>query len=349
MWSGIARLPGGLVALKLVIGGLALLMLPVSLPMLWHPWGPQDTVHAVLYVAPCIAGVVLGIWWILDAKPGLRHAIVFVLWSDVLIVIGLSSLGTAGARILGTTYLAMISMLVAFLLGPRLLLVQSTYVLAVLGVHTAIGILVEGARPIDLYVYLAPTLTMEVGLPAFIQVLVVYTRVGVNRVFTERNRDPVTGGYSRQGLEHATRSLIRTRRPTAAVLAVVDLDGFKQYNDAHGHAAGDRELARTARRLRAALTDALIGRVGGDEFLVIALRPSQAAADEVVNRLRALVAGSGGTSPMIRGSAGVVVVTDPDESLIETWFDVADAALYDAKRDRTRRLVVHGESEDLAG
>ncbi len=345
MWGGIGRLRGGRAALRYVIGGLALMMLPISVPMLWHPWGPPSTVRAVFYLAPSVVGVFLGLWWIRDRNPSLRHAIYFVAASEVLIVIGSSALGNPAARILGMTYLGMIAMLAAFLLGSRWLALHCAYAIAVIVTHIAIAVRIDGMSLVDLYVVIAPVLTVTVGLPAFIQALVVLARIGMSQVFTERNRDPVTGGYSRQGLNLAIRGLIHRERPRVAVVAALDLDGFKQFNDAHGHPEGDRKLAETARRLRAEIPAALVGRVGGDEFVVVALRGRIDEAEVVLERLRRVVGAVPGYDP-INGSAGVVIVDRPDSALIDLARDEADAALYEAKRDRALRIVVR---EGLAG
>ena len=82
--------------------------------------------------------------------------------------------------------------------------------------------------------------------------------------------DPLTGVLSRAALlTEVERLLLRVRPGAGLALLFCDLDGFKQVNDAHGHRAGDVVLAVSARRLLAAVpVGALVGRVGGDEFVV---------------------------------------------------------------------------------
>ncbi|MCW2851732.1 MAG: Diguanylate cyclase protein [Nocardioides sp.] len=84
-------------------------------------------------------------------------------------------------------------------------------------------------------------------------------------------RDPLTGLVDRDVLLSAGHRLLAAG-PVAVVVA--DLDGLKQVNDALGHAAGDRLLVETARRLRSSLSpDAVVARLGGDEFAAVVAAP----------------------------------------------------------------------------
>lgn len=101
--------------------------------------------------------------------------------------------------------------------------------------------------------------------------------------------DPLTGLLNRNGfLTAATRErAIADRTRTPLMLAVLDLDGFKQVNDRFGHAAGDRLLADAAGAWRARLRAGdILARYGGDEFVLLLPATSQAEAGEVLERLR---------------------------------------------------------------
>ncbi len=112
------------------------------------------------------------------------------------------------------------------------------------------------------------------------------------------HHDELTGLPNRAHLlEHLALELRRARRSGTSVAAVMlDLNGFKAVNDGLGHAAGDEALAWAARRLRSAVRAGdLLGRLGGDEFLVVLAGlpptdrgPSDGAptADETVDRVR---------------------------------------------------------------
>ena len=87
-------------------------------------------------------------------------------------------------------------------------------------------------------------------------------------------RDRLTGAFNRHGVEERIPDLLalaaRHQQPVFAVFA--DVDGLKAVNDTHGHAVGDAVLVATADAIRSALraTD-LVGRWGGDEFVVLGM------------------------------------------------------------------------------
>lgn len=90
---------------------------------------------------------------------------------------------------------------------------------------------------------------------------------------TYATRDPLTGLYNRRGmlahLEHWLYWSHRYRRPLMVLL--VDIDRFKEINDSHGHAAGDRILADVARALESSTRESdFVARYGGDEFAIVA-------------------------------------------------------------------------------
>ena len=127
-----------------------------------------------------------------------------------------------------------------------------------------------------------------------------------------------------------------------ALSAPHDLDGFKQVNDRHGHAVGDRLLVRTAERLTARLRRRdLLARLGGDEFLVVlcGLSPSTArveahrVADALVTALSAPLALDDRTV-QVGVSVGVSVFPE-DAPDLRGLLHVADLRMYDAKRTAT--------------
>jgi diguanylate cyclase (GGDEF)-like protein len=98
--------------------------------------------------------------------------------------------------------------------------------------------------------------------------------------------DPLTGLYNRRYIKEVLKIILETARRTTQPLFVilVDLDGFKSINDEQGHVRGDRVLCDAAQALKSALRlSDVLGRHGGDEFIVVGLA-DRASAMLLVDR-----------------------------------------------------------------
>ncbi len=149
------------------------------------------------------------------------------------------------------------------------------------------------------------------------------------------NTDPLTGAGNRRYLEEQlAREIARSERMGEPLsLAFMDLDFFKRYNDAHGHAAGDALLQDMVRAWRSILrpTDVL-ARFGGEEFVVVLPHASMSRAIGVLERLRAAV-------PYGQScSAGLTECRPGDNA--DTLLRRADRALYSARNDGRDRIEV---------
>ena len=154
--------------------------------------------------------------------------------------------------------------------------------------------------------------------------------------------DALTGLYNRRHLMGTLASEVqrsrRLRRSFTVLLA--DVDQFKQYNDTHGHLAGDTALVKIAEVFRQT-TRAVdcVARYGGEEFVVMLLECSLSTAAIVAERVRARVAqqelGAGRLTVSI-GLAEYPEGGDTPEDLIAT----ADAAMYRAKGAGRNQVVV---------
>jgi diguanylate cyclase (GGDEF)-like protein/PAS domain S-box-containing protein len=151
--------------------------------------------------------------------------------------------------------------------------------------------------------------------------------------------DQLTGCHNRESiLTTLDATLARTEGPDAGTAAIfVDLDRFKPVNDRFGHAAGDRLLEAVAARLREAVrVGDLVGRVGGDEFLVVCpdvTDPNRAleVGERIASALREPVdVGAGTVVPS--GSIGVAW-SPRGHADADALVAVADAAMYESKRD----------------
>jgi diguanylate cyclase (GGDEF)-like protein/PAS domain S-box-containing protein len=187
--------------------------------------------------------------------------------------------------------------------------------------------------------------------------------IAVLREVTERKRlersfahqalhDPLTG-LANRALFHAELRRMRARAErdgTALAVLLVDLDRFKQVNDTHGHAVGDRLLVEVARRLQAVVREGdLVARLGGDEFAVLA--PGRCAtaafgalAQRVVEELRKPIRDGKAT---LEPSASVGLTVFPDDTGDgEGLLLNADRALYAAKALGRNAWSAHRPSVD---
>ena len=147
------------------------------------------------------------------------------------------------------------------------------------------------------------------------------------RVQLQASHDPLTGLLNRRSLEEAVSRLAAD--DTAYAVAFADLDHFKLLNDVHGHDAGDRALRAFAATLSARLRpDDLVGRWGGEEFVVVLPGCKQQQAVEAMNRVREQLALEAleGSSVAVTVSVGVAV-RDPAE-LFDQAVARADQALH---------------------
>jgi len=147
------------------------------------------------------------------------------------------------------------------------------------------------------------------------------------------NRIELTGR-----LLEAISAAARTGRPGAVLF--VDLDGFKDVNDQHGHLIGDQALTVVAARLTAAVRlGDMVARLGGDEFLIVADDLTSAGAAELADRLARAVAAPinvpGSDTLTLTVSIGHTPIP-PEHSDPNELIAAADHAMYTAKHDRRR-------------
>lgn len=166
------------------------------------------------------------------------------------------------------------------------------------------------------------------------------------RLEDQAHRDPLTGLPNRRGIIAALEAALpragdRRAAPADPVtILLVDLNGFKAANDRYGHAVGDLLLMELASLLAASVRAGdTVGRLGGDEFLIVMPGADGEAAAGVVERLTAAIAvhsfpiigGDGADAPELGYSLGLA--TAPDDGLdAEALLLVADRAMYRAKR-----------------
>lgn len=187
-------------------------------------------------------------------------------------------------------------------------------------------------------------LSDDEGLPGAIVTLSDVTEIALLREELRRRAtyDPLTGCLNRASTFIALQQVLACDQPGSAAILFIDLDGFKAVNDTLGHAAGDDLLAQIAHLITAqARTGDVVGRIGGDEFMMICYglaRPSDALA--VAHRLQDALAHTvavGGRSVRVSASVGATMAV-PGTTL-QALTNRADEAMYQSKRRQDRTPV----------
>jgi diguanylate cyclase (GGDEF)-like protein len=163
----------------------------------------------------------------------------------------------------------------------------------------------------------------------------------LERLASEARVDGLTGLLNRRGFGEAAKAELARARRSGATTGIVsfDIDHFKAINDEFGHDAGDRVLARLGQIFREqARQGDLVGRMGGEEFVALLVDSDVPSAVEFAERMRAAFAVEAPGLPTATLSAGVTATTFPVE--LQPHLQLADAALYDAKRSGRNRTVV---------
>jgi diguanylate cyclase (GGDEF)-like protein len=141
-------------------------------------------------------------------------------------------------------------------------------------------------------------------------------------------RDPLTDLFNRRAFEDRLRQEIEScrRYDKAVAFVLIDVDDFKRINDSFGHAYGDGVLKSVAKTLNAATrSEDVVGRLAGDEFVVILVNTDPKLAHQMVVRLSTQLTANG-----LRCSLGTALFPR-DASDAEGLLKAADEALYAAK------------------
>jgi diguanylate cyclase (GGDEF)-like protein len=165
--------------------------------------------------------------------------------------------------------------------------------------------------------------------------------------------DPLTGALNRRGVRQAMENGIGHEVLTVFYL---DLDAFKQVNDRHGHIAGDRLLRGVVKRLRTVVREGdILGRAGGDEFIIVAPAMTQAAAENFAARLVAQLSAQSyaigdGLTARIGVSVGFACAPEDSTSLMELTHmaDMALCAVKQQGKGSWQRAVVSGQSSAVS-
>lgn len=154
--------------------------------------------------------------------------------------------------------------------------------------------------------------------------------------------DSLTGAYS-HGYLHEILELELQRaltHNTPLSILMLDVDDFKKINDTHGHLFGDRVLKETAETIAANIrSEDILGRYGGDEFMVIMPKADQEVARQAAKRVCASIAQNGYLATVSIGTSSFQAL---DRDQVEGTKDLlhrADLQLYQAKREGKNRVA----------
>lgn len=165
------------------------------------------------------------------------------------------------------------------------------------------------------------------------------------------SHDPLTKVLNRRGIERIlARGILETGRGHTMAVAYLDLDRFKLINDLYGHAAGDVVLQIVCQRIQAIMGERMfVGRVGGDEFLMVMTRTSLDHADLICRRVLESIEGQpcqvGERAFQIRGSIGLIEVAHGIQS--KDVVALSDHACRMAKKRHGGNLVAFDRTSGL--
>lgn len=284
---------------------------------------PHESALTVLIgIAAVGGGIVMVLPWQQIVRSRWRE-LVFGAWSalDLALIIALAALDGGGDSVFAA--LTVIPIVFTGLSYPRgmVLLISAAAVLS----YVALAVATDTGGGYTLM--MAATL----GCTALMSVWQAHNHERRHELLAIASRtDPLTGSLNRRGFQLAAGALLAgvARLGHPATLVVLDLDNFKDFNDTHGHAAGDELLCWTVERIRLSLrpTDSL-ARLGGDEFAVLLAGADRPAAMAAVNRIREDL------SARVETSLGLASAPDESDDIDELYHR-ADTELYEAKRGR---------------
>jgi diguanylate cyclase len=254
--------------------------------------------------------------------------------------------GQMALNLLPTTLLlSMVGMNAAAAGGWRLL--RATLALQLLGVAVALGLAGFELAPHTRYTQLLACLPMLVAYP--LTVGGASYRLAVQLAAHKKAFKLISTLDGMTSLLHHAAWMDRLRAAFqycrenrgVAVLALLDIDDFKNVNDRHGHLVGDAIIGRLANLLRAGVSaEAVPGRYGGDEFCVLLFDLTVSQAHDQLNDIRKRFSEwTDGASPLAQVSLSIGLVPYSRKYGSELdWLQAADQALYRAKQNGKNRL-----------
>lgn len=167
------------------------------------------------------------------------------------------------------------------------------------------------------------------------------------KLLREVQLDPLTRIYNKTASGEIVDAFLEKSTQGTHVLYVIDIDDFKKINDTFGHTVGDMVISDIATLIREQFTDeAVVGRVGGDEFMVFVKDTSlqEAEAEQLCTNVQKTLSGDGAVI-VVTLSVGMAV-TGKDGYDYSTLFERADHAMYHIKKNGKNHYGFAGETEE---
>ena len=305
------------------------LSLAICLLILLRFDGPRGTLPVAMTLASVAGGIFGAILWAWR-WPTHTQSVVFAVVSNAAIALSCLAYPNPNGALTGCISFATIAAYIAFFHSPALVLYNFAVTTAV-GITAATRIAMSGHTAmavVDLFI----VLQMNIAMPVAIHVLVRALGVDLARA----DRDPLTGLLNRRAFYAQSTKLLHLdeERPGHHLVAVVvDLDHFKRINDTYGHQAGDEALIAVARAIPQAVagTRAVVGRSGGEEFVVAAVWEDHDPAP-LAQRICDAIAGLPEPVTASVGTACTALTPGGDGISVDRLIRAADAAMYHAKR-----------------
>jgi diguanylate cyclase (GGDEF)-like protein len=320
-----------------------------------------DAAVRFVVVTPILIGVTFAIWW--GVRPFVREFLMMMVNiiapASMILLVAFAHGGDVGAQRGALTIVLLFITVVVRLRFWYATAACLTIVAVQVGIPSLLGAPVPGSVPLVM-VTIAVTLTANYTLEReyrlnYLQRVHGRIQSGrlaamVEQLHDLSRRDALTGLSNRRALDAHLEELYNQHERFAVIL--VDVDGFKAFNDCYGHQIGDDCLRRVAAMLRASLrfTSDRIARMGGEEFAVVLPRTTLDAARIMAERMRHAVYGlqiphvASPTGHVVTISAGVSASAGPTAPA--DLISAADRALYRAKAMGRNRVEVARELFD---
>lgn len=306
--------------------------------MIWSPFGPDNPVRIALAIFAAAVAFAGGFLWLLR-WPTRRQSVIFSSMATVAIAATCFAFSNPYSGLGACATFAVIGGFAAYF--HTIGYVVANMVVALVCASTMAFRLMAATE--DWALTLATLVTvasLNIGVPFGILSLVHTLRTDLQG----SDRDSLTGLLNRRSFHNSVYELMMLHKSPAAiyvVMAMIDLDNFKQLNDTRGHAAGDQALVSVSAALREnCRSTAVIGRVGGEEFVVADI-DTVANPAKMAERLREAIDIIPLPVTASIGTAGAPLETDSARDnlqLINDLIRTSDTAMYEAKRAGGNRV-----------